>query len=88
MQAFASVFIVDAMADRDAAHEHGVLCTPAILFFWDGLQAGVRRPGWEDDDKFSGAASLERLVEIIRHARDCFVKQASEGARPVVGLDF
>ena len=56
---YASVFIVDATADRDAAHEHGVLCTPALLFFWDGQQASVRRPAWEDDDKFSGAAPME-----------------------------
>ena len=86
--AFASVFIVDASVESTAAHEAGVLSTPALLFYWDGIQASVRRPAWEDDWKFSGAAPAERLVEMIRHARDCCVKQAQEGARLVVGLDF
>ena len=86
--AFASVFIIDASVESTAAHEAGVLSTPALLFYWDGIQASVRRPAWEDDWKFSGAAPAERLVEMIRHARDCCVKQAQEGARLVVGLDF
>ena len=88
VHAFASIFVVDATSERDAAHGHGVLSTPAILFFWDGLQASVRRPAWDDDDKFCGAAPVDRLVEMIRHARDCCVKQTSEGGRLVVGLDF
>ena len=88
VQAYASVFIVDATAEREGAHEHGVLSTPALLFFWEGQQVSVRRPTWEDDDKFIGSANVDRLIEMIRHARDCCVKQASEGARIVVNLDF
>ena len=87
VSAFASIFIVDATAERDAAHDAGVLATPALLFYWDGVQASVRRPAWDDDDKYTGAAPADRLVEIIRHARDCCVKQAAEGAPLVIGLE-
>ena len=48
----------------------------------------MRRPAWDDDNKFSGAAPLDRLGEIIRHARDCCVELAGKGAQLVVGLDF
>ena len=77
VQAFASIFLIDATAERDAAHEAGVLATPALLFYWEAEPAIVRRPAWEDDCKFSGAAPAERLVEIIRHARDCCAKHAA-----------
>lgn len=87
VQAYASIFIVDATAERDAAHDAGVLATPALLFFWEGQQAIVSRPAWDDDDKYSGAVPADRLVEIIRHARDCFVKQAREGGRLVVAVE-
>jgi hypothetical protein len=86
--AFANIFLVDATAERDAAHEYGVLATPALLFFWDGEQAIVRRPAWEDDNKYCGVVPAARLAEMIRHARDCCVKQMAEGAPPAIGLDF
>ena len=88
VQAFSQIFIVDASTERDAAWEAGVVSTPALLFYWDGEPVLVRRPAWEDDNKFAGAASVERLVEIIRHARDCCDKCAAESASLVVGLDF
>ena len=86
VRGFASIFLVDATADGAAAHEAGVLSTPAVQFFWDGIQATIHRPAWDDDDKYSGAAPAERIVEMIRHARDCCVK--ADGMRLVVDLDF
>ena len=88
VQAFAQIFVIDASTERDAAWDASVVSTPALLFYWDGAPAVVRRPTWEDDNKFAGACSAERLVEIIRHARDCCAKCAEEHTELVVGLDF
>ena len=85
VNAFAHIFLVDATTERDAAWDGGVVVTPALQFYWNGELALVRRPGWEDDNKFVGAAAPDKLVEIIRHARDCC---AVESAQPVIGLDF
>lgn len=88
VQAFAHVFIVDASAERDAAYDAGVVSTPSLLFYWEGAPAAIQRPTWEDDNKFTGACSPERLVEIIRHARDCCAKCAEDHTELVVSLDF
>jgi hypothetical protein len=88
VQAFAQLYLVDASAERDATWDSGVVTTPALLFYWDGAPVVVRRPTWEDDNKFTGACSAERLVEIIRHTRDCCFKCAEDHAELVVGLDF
>ena len=88
VQAFAQIFLLDAMAEREAAYEAGIVSTPAILFYWDGEPVIVRRPLWEDDTKFTGAITAERLVEIIRHARDCCAKGVEESTQLIVTVDF
>ena len=88
VQAYAQLCLVDALAERDAAWDAGVVSTPSLQFFWDGELSQVRRPTWEDDTKLTGAPPAERLVEILRHARDCCAKCAAEHAQLVIGLDF
>ena len=86
---FASIFVVDATAEWDAAQAHGIVTTPSILFFWDGQLVTVRRealsPPW-DEDKYVGYASEEQLIAMIRHARDCCVNH--QGGRLIVNVDI
>lgn len=76
---FARVFIVDPDVDRVAMHQHGategnqpldVVATPAFAFFWKGKVMTVRRPDWDDDVKFVGALDTEKILDMIRHARE------------------
>jgi hypothetical protein len=87
VKAFAQIVLVNALSDRDAAWEAGVVTTPALMFYWDGELARVRRPTWEDDNKITGVVSAERLAEIVRHARDC-CSSRSESGQLVISLDF
>lgn len=86
VQGFAQLFLVDASEERDHTWEAGVVTTPALTFYWDGEPVLVTRPDWEDDYKYCGAMSIDRLLEIVRHARDC-CKERAEGAQLTLTLD-
>ena len=76
---FAQAFIIDPDVDRVAMHEHGakegnqpldVVASPAFAFFWQGKIMTVRRPDWDDDVKFVGPLDSDKLLDMIRHARE------------------
>ena len=80
---FARIIFVDATAERDSAWEAGVVTTPSLIFYWDGELVPVSRPDRDEDNKYVGAAHADKIVEIIRHARDCRLN----GDR-TISLDF
>ena len=76
---FARAFIIDPDVDRVAMHEYGakegnqpldVVGSPAFAFFWRGKIMTVRRPDWDDDVKFVGPLDGDKLLDMIRHARE------------------
>ena len=84
VQGFAQLLLIDMSEERNHAWECGIVTTPALTFHWDGEPVLITRPDWEDDYKMYGALSTERLLEIIRHARDCCCKDGPL----MLALDF
>lgn len=59
---FAQTFVVDAEVDADAAADHGMRMSPALVLFWDGEKVQFRRQGWDDDDKRACPPPLRLLL--------------------------
>ena len=58
---FAKLLYVDADRERSKCIELNLACPPALIFYWDGKPLTLRRPDWDDDVKYVGCASRDRV---------------------------
>lgn len=80
---FASIFILEVTPKTKAkAQKYHVMATPALVFFWKGIEMTIRRSISVDSKSFVGPVHEEELLEMIQfanqqgHRNNCMLRCA------------
>ncbi|KAH7824292.1 uncharacterized protein MONOS_215 [Monocercomonoides exilis] len=64
------IFFVNIEDELAKCKSLSIHTTPAVQFFWGGKILTIRRPDWDDDNKFVGTLPKEHWIELIHYIFD------------------